>query len=444
MRRPRVYLHPVACPKAAVDMEKAAWGLARAGFDVVPEPAAEIGIVFGCGFIDDAKRESIEDILTLVGLKQGSRLGRLVVVGCLPQKYGDALVSSLPEVDAFVGIASLSTLPAVCKRLAGGEPVERVSLGEAAADEGGDDTVCRVRLGGPPWTRTLVISDGCDNACSFCAIPEMRGRLRSRDAKLLAEEMANLVSEGAREVVLAAQDTASYGMDRGDLDLAGLMGTLAGQFPDTWLRLAYANPDNLDEGVAGVIAAHRNICNYIDIPIQHASPRILEAMGRKGPGFKRKAIEELRRAIPDIALRTSVIVGFPGETEEDMADLGAFLEEVRFDMVGVFGFSPQPGTRAAELGGRVPARVREERIVDVVDLQAGISRARMEAMVGRDVEVIIEECGVSGDCLARSQYDMADVDRVIRVEDCEAQPGSMIMVRLGSVSAPFEWTAQGV
>ena len=438
----KVYLHPAACPKAGVDLEKIGWILEQTGFELAEEATgATLGIVFGCGFVDDAKRESVEDILELVELKQRSQLRHIVVIGCLPQKYAGSLATSIPEVDAFVGIGGLYMLPTICSRILDGKLPARIW--DEDLTEVGDlaDVPYRAGQGGMPWTRTVMVCDGCDNACSFCAIPHMRGRLRSRDAETIAEEVLELTRLGAKEIVLAGQDTASYGNDLGENGLAGLLDMLAGRFPYTWFRLAYLNPDNLDERVADIIAYHGNVCDYADIPIQHASPRILKAMGREGPALRKRNIERLRRAVPDIALRTSVIVGFPGESEDDMKRLLDFLTAIEFDMVGVFAFSPQDGTPAAEMPRRVPDEVAQGRLMDVVSLQNGISRRKMDAMLGRELTVLVDECD-GADRLGHSQYDMALLDRAVRIRECAAEPGDLVKVRLDTVSAPYEWTAR--
>jgi ribosomal protein S12 methylthiotransferase len=438
----KVYLHPVACPKAEVDLEKVGWIFEQAGFELVNEPGgAAFAIVFGCGFIDDAKKESIEDILGLVEMKQRSKLDHVLVVGCLPQKYGRSLALSLPEVDAFVGNPDLYTLPMICAQVLEGTLPAKVWTGDLAVLGELGGVPHRVRPGSRPWTRAVMISDGCDNACTYCAIPEMRGPLRSRDIASIIEETGQLVDQGAREIVLTGQDTASYGNDLGANGLASLLDTLALEFPDTWLRLAYANPDNLEDEVAHVIAARANVCDYIDIPIQHASARILKAMGRAGPEVKRRKIRNLREAVPDIVLRTSLIVGFPGETEDDMAALLDFLAEADFDLVGVFAFSSQPGTPAARLRAKVPEHIKEARVMDVVSLQKEISLRKMRKLVGRAVEVLVDERD-GPDCLGHSRYDMAELDRTVRITGCGAGPGDLVTARLESVSAPFEWTAR--
>jgi len=403
--KPGVYLHPAACPKAGVDLEKIGWILEEAGFGLVDEPAgATFGIVFGCGFIDDAKQESIEDILELVELKQRSQLRHIVFVGCLPQKHGKALALSLPEVDALVGVGGLYMLPMICKRILEGKLPGKVWDDDLTAIGDLGDIPYRVVPGARAWTRAVIICDGCDNACSYCAIPQMRGRLRSRDSDTIAEEVTGLARQGVKEIVLAGQDTASYGNDLGENGLVALLDVLAGQFPDTWLRLAYV-------------------------------------MGRVGPALKKRKIAHLRDTVPDVALRTSVIVGFPGETEEDMELLLEFLASVEFDLVGVFAFSPQADTPAAGLPGKVPDEVKQERIMDVVSLQNEISRRKMEAMLGRDVTVLVDESD-GPDCMGHSQYDMAGIDRTIRIAGCKTRAGELVTARLDAVAAPFEWTAR--
>ncbi len=434
------YLNPVGCPTANVDREKLGWLLEMDGFEIVGLPSdADVGIVFGCAFTDDAKRETIDDILNL-GALGDSRPEHLIVVGCMPEKYGEELSESLPEVDAFVGNSSLGVVPDLIKRLCSGESPGRIlrNAGSDLLDLRPD----RTRPATAPWTRTVLIGDGCDNACTYCSIPHMRGRLRSRSIASILEEIGLLVEQGAREIVLAGQDTAAFGRDRGKSELAVLLSSVARRYPGVWTRLSYSNPDNLDDDVAGVMAEHANICNYIDLPIQHASSRILKAMGRGDrPEVLEDKIRTLRQAVPDVALRTSLILGFPGETEKDMEALVGFLRDNEFDMVGIFAFSPQPGTPAAGLPDRVPEEIVQDRIMEIVSLQDEISQLKMEKLVGRELEVLVEDPLETGESSGRSQYDMAEVDRIIRLVDCKTTPGSFTTARIESVSAPYEWTA---
>ena len=443
MNRGTVYLHPVGCPKANVDREKLGRLMESRSFEIVNSPSgASIAIIFGCAFIDDAKRESIDDILELSSMET-DRPERIIVVGCMPEKYGEELRESLPEVESFVGNSFLRVLPDMLAAIRLDKDPGTVVTGGGHSGSLLASGPGRIRPANGFWTRAVLIGDGCDNGCTYCSIPHMRGRLRSRSIQGIQEEADLLVEQGARELVLAGQDTASFGLDRSNSpELAALLSRLARRYPGVWTRLSYVNPDNLDDDVAGAIAEYPNICNYVDLPIQHASPRILKAMGR---GDRAELLEDkirnLRRAVPDVALRTSLILGFPGETEEDMEALRAFLRNQEFDMVGVFAFSPQPGTPAADFPGTVPEEIVQDRILEIVSFQDEISQARMEKMVGRELEVLVEDPLESGESSARSQYDMAEVDRIIRLGDCRTPPGSFTTARIDSVSGPYEWTA---
>jgi ribosomal protein S12 methylthiotransferase len=287
-----------------------------------------------------------------------------------------------------------------------------------------------------------MISDGCDNACTYCSIPHMRGGLRSREASEIIEEIELVIDQGAKEIVLAGQDTASYGRDTGRGNLSELVGDVAERFPSQWVRLSYVNPDNMIRGLGSVIRDHDNVCNYIDMPVQHASPKILAAMGRQpDPAVVEAKVKALRQSVPDIALRTSVIVGFPGETETDIGRLLDFLHKVEFDLVGVFAFSAQDGTPAAELKSRVPEAIKEDRVIEVVSLQDEIGHRRMKRLVGCELDVLVEESVGDGCVTGRSQYDMAEIDRVIRVAGCQAKPGDFVRARIERIAAPYEWAA---
>jgi ribosomal protein S12 methylthiotransferase len=440
MERVRVYLHPVGCPKANVDLEKVSRGLKDKGFEIADLPTgALVAVLFGCAFIDDAKRESIDTILEIGELKREGDLKYLVVTGCLPEKYTESVTQSLPEVDAFIGNSYLDSLPALVSDLCRGELGKKQWVG--GPFEWGRSELRSVPRSSP-WTRTVMISDGCDNGCTYCSIPHMRGGLRSREVPEIISEIDLVVGQGAKEVVLAGQDTASYGKDTGQSDLPRLLAEVAARFPSQWIRLSYINPDNMDTGLGPVIACYSNVCNYVDLPIQHASPKILAAMGRRSdPDWVASRIDALREAVPDVALRTSVIVGFPGEKETDVDLLLDFLRRIEFDLAGVFAFSPQEGTPAAALKSRVPGDTAQDRLVEVTGVQEEIARKRMEAFIGRDLDVLIEEVADTGEATGRSQYDMAEIDRVIRISDCTARPGDMITAKIDGISAPYEWAA---
>jgi ribosomal protein S12 methylthiotransferase len=435
----KVFFAPVGCPKANIDLEKLGWLLKQQGAEFCTDPAdASVAVVFGCGFIDDAKRETIDTVLELADLKSRGCPRHLIMVGCLPQKYGAELVGELPEVDAFVGTSCLGLVPSVLAGLAAGR-LDRKLLIEASFEHWAGP--CRQYLSGSsPWTRTVMICDGCDNACTYCAIPQMRGPLRSRPIDEILEEIGLLVDQGTREIILAGQDTASYGLDTGGSCLADLLAAAAERNPQQWIRLSYVHPDNLETAVAEVLGRYGNICNYIDMPIQHASQRILARMGRKADiGALRATIDMLRGAVPDIAIRTSVIVGFPGEDEEDFNLLTDFLEEVHFDLVGVFPFSAQPGTAAARSRDEVAEDVKQARLIEVLSLQEQMARAKMQSLVGSTLQVLIEGIDEDGRMLGRSQYDMPEIDRVIRLPQCLTHPGDFTYARIDAVAHTYEW-----
>ena len=436
----KVFLAPVGCPKANIDLEKLAWLLVEHDYLICTDPSeASAAIVFGCGFIDDAKRETIDILLELADLKRRGTLDHLLMIGCLPQKYGPELCEDLPEVDAFVGNSSLGAVPSILAGLTGAGPARRLWTEPSFEPWAGPR---RYRTSSAsPWTRTVMICDGCDNGCTYCSIPHMRGPLRSRPADRILSEVALLVEEGAREIILAGQDTASYGRDKGEAGLGGLMAAVAERNPEQWIRLSYVHPDNLDLALADVFNQYGNVCNYLDMPIQHASARVLAGMGRRDdPAALRAKIDRLRAAVPDIALRTSVVVGFPGEQERDFDLLVEFLSEVRFDLVGVFAFSAQSGTPAAVMPGRVDEETKQARLIEIVTLQEQISAAKMRGLVGSTLRVLVEGVDETGRKLSRSQYDMPEIDRIIRLSDCTALPGRFTRARIEGVTTPCEWS----
>jgi ribosomal protein S12 methylthiotransferase len=470
MQYPKVYLNPVGCPKANVDLERVAWLLQHSGYEIVCERSeATIAVVPGCAFIDDAKLETIDSLLDLARLKREGALEYLIVFGCLPEKYGEETSREMPEVDALVGNSRLAMLPAVIGQLRQGSLHSRVLVGGDFAQWGRDSG--RRAPSAAPWTRTLMISDGCDNACTYCSIPHMRGPLRSRSPSEIVGEAQMLVEQGAKEIILAGQDIAAFGMDRGRRELAELTAQLAREVPAEWIRLSYVNPDNLQPELGEVMSDHRNVCKYLDIPIQHASRSVLEHMGRRpDPEALKSLIRGLRDVVPDIALRTSVIVGFPGETESDFEELLTLMIEVQFDLVGVFTFSPQPGTPGAGFDNQVPEEVAEARLIEAVALQEGISRDKMRHLVGQTLKVLVEDnplihcndgrlwCSVaSPDATAlstnsadrgngrlargRTQYDMPEIDRVVHLTGCSARPGDFVEARIDDVTGPYEWSA---
>ena len=429
-RDARVYLLTSPCPKASVDIEKISYLIRRRGFEIAERPEdATVIVTWGCGFVDDAKRESIDDILSAVEIKKGGSAKAVIVAGCLSEKYGDELSESIPEVDTFVGASSLALLPEIIEYVLAGEEVRKVWLSRPFAEF--DPGLERDFAGEMKWTRALLLCHGCDNRCTYCTIPQMRGNLKSREPDKVVAEAEQLVKEGAQEIVLAGQDIASYGRDLGAPGLTDIVARLARESGAHWIRLCYAHPDNLDPGIADVMVEHANICRYIDLPIQHAAPEILKSMGRGAdPDAILEKIAYMRERVPDLAIRTSVIVGFPGEREIDFEFLLEFLKEARFDLIGAFEFSPQPQTIAERLPGDVPDFIRQERLIEVVRLQEEISEARIDELVGRELEILVEERTETGGIVGRSQYDAPDVDRRVHVAGSSAEPGEFVMAQV--------------
>ena len=403
--------------------------LARRGHEIVLDPAAaDVLVVNTCSFITPAKEESIEAILDMARVKAGGTGQRLVVAGCLAQRYADQLRTALPEVDVFIGTGDLLRIAdAVEAPLAEGPVVYRGAHHVLPAQE----LATRVRTGAW-WTAYLKVSEGCDHRCSFCIIPRIRGRHESRPLTDLIEEAARLAGEGVVELNLIAQDLTAYGRDRRDgSSLAVLLRALAARVPQArWLRLLYAYPASVTEELLEVMATEPAVCHYLDMPLQHISDRMLRAMRRERNGTViRRLIERIRAAVPGIALRSSFIVGFPGEREEDVAELCGFLEEAELDHVGVFRYSREEGTRAAGLADQVPERLKTERRARVMEVQACVAARRAAAWVGRLTEVLVEGVDERGGLVGRTASQAPEIDGTVRLRG-PATPGDLVEVRL--------------
>ncbi len=423
----KVYLQSLGCPKNLVDSEIMTGLLARAGMEMVLDPAAaDVCVVNTCGFIGPAKRESIDAILELATYKRCDPHKRLVVTGCLAQRYGQSLAELLPEVDAFLGTGDFDRLPAV---VAGRETSDPARYGRPAHLLP-DERLPRTRFG-PFFSAYLKVSEGCDHRCSFCAIPAIRGRHQSRPlASVLAEAQA-LAAEGVVELNLVAQDLTAYGRDlRDGTSLALLLRELAQIDGLQWIRLLYAHPAHLTREILEQIAAGGKICPYLDLPLQHVSDRVLRAMRRERSGEAvRRLVREIRTALPHVALRTAFLVGFPGETEEDFRELCDFVREGHFDHVGVFAYSPEEGTAAEKLPGRVPAAVARKRRRALLEIQAAVARARNESRVGSTAPVL--DCGTDerGRWYGRLPTQAPEVDGVVYLSPA-AQPGTIRLARI--------------
>jgi ribosomal protein S12 methylthiotransferase len=406
----------LGCARNLVDSEVMAGVLQKNDYMIVQEPSgADIVLVNTCGFIGPAKEESIETILEISRLKEEGKIKKLVVAGCLSQRYPNELARELPEVDLFIGTGEVPRIAEILHEHAANSS-RRQYIGVPSYLY--DHSTPRVRAT-PSYTSFLKVSEGCDHKCAFCIIPQLRGPHRSRSIESVVNEAASLGQNGVKEINLIAQDLTAYGRDRKDgTTLHGLLRELAGVDGVQWIRLLYAYPNYLEESLLEVIRDSDKICKYIDIPFQHVSKSLLQRMRRGKSGSEvRQAVEKLRSAIPGLTLRTSLIVGFPGETEADFEELLDFVQETQFERLGVFKYSEEEGTAAARMQERVPEEEKERRWQEVMDLQLSISRKKNEALIGTIQRVMIDAfdhdfAKVSG----RTQGHAPEVDGAVYVE----------------------------
>ena len=385
---PSVGVVSLGCPKNLVDTEVMLGHLKQDGFALSDPEKARVVIVNTCGFIDAAKEESVNAILREVGRKEAGEVDRVVVAGCMVQKYGRELADEIPEVDHFLGLDELEKAPAAALGL----PSLPRFTEKPLATRLYDDRAPRVLTGRKGYAY-LKVAEGCNNPCTFCTIPQMRGLQRSRTVASLVAEAQSLEAQGVRELVLISQDTTRYGEDLGlgRTGLVSLVGALLAETSFPWIRFLYAYPKTLDPGLFTLMAREPRFVPYVDMPLQHVSRRILAAMMRGGDAASfRKQFEEVRAIVPDIALRTTFIVGFPGETTGDFLEVREFLEAVRFDNAGVFTYSPEPGSGAEPLGDPVPQEVKEERLAALMQLQQEISLSKNRAKRGKTFEALLE------------------------------------------------------
>lgn len=383
----RIYIHTLGCPKNLVDSELMAGALEKGGFRLVQdERAADIIILNTCSFILPAREESIAEALRLAEYKKKGSCKYLVMTGCLPQRHGNELARGLPEFDLFLGTAKIDE---IVRTLSNIEAGDRVIVGKPNFLM--NSSMPRKILT-PPHIAYLKITEGCSNRCSYCAIPQIRGELRSRGVDDILREAGSLVGGGARELIVIGQDTTSFGRDsKKSPGLDVLLRELAGLEGTFRVRLMYTYPARITRELLEVIASEEKVCEYIDMPVQHINDAILKSMNRRGSGKRvREVIRSARAIIPGVSLRTSLIVGFPGETKRKFIELLEFVRESRFEHLGVFSYSQEEGTKAALLKGRVSSRVAEDRKALIMDEQAGISREKNRGLVGTVQEVLID------------------------------------------------------
>ncbi len=419
----------LGCSKNLVDTEVMLHHLVEAGYEITPEESeADIVIINTCGFIESAKQESIDNILDIAWLKKHKSLKGIIATGCLVERYREQVMAELPEVDAMVGVGSLDKI------------VDAVRAVERGGKYQAFDDKEQSRLGGervlttPPHTAYLKIAEGCDNRCTYCAIPLIRGGFRSRPIEDIVEEARELESLGVRELCLIAQDTTRYGLDLyGEYKLASLVRALCEGTSIPWIRLLYCYPDKITDELIGELRDNPRLLPYMDIPIQHISDEILSRMNRHGDSKTIKdAITRLRRAVPDITLRTTVIVGFPGESEEQFSELCEFIKETKFDRFGAFAFSPEEDTPAAEMEDRIDEQVKQDRYDIIMATQLLISEEKNKALVGKTLTVLCEGYDVVAETYyGRSPADAPDVDGKIYFSSSKKQEaGELLQVKI--------------
>jgi len=428
----RVGLINLGCPKNQVDAEVMLGQLSAAGYRIAETPEeAELLIVNTCGFIQEAKEESLQHILQAAELKRAGRCRALVVSGCLPQRYREELPRLLPEVDAFVGTGEFPRIAEIVRRT-----LERPSAGQCWIT--GHTALMtaalpRLRLT-PPHLAYVKIAEGCDHRCAFCAIPAIRGPLQSRSRRDILAEVRRLAADGVREVVLISQDPTSYGRDRGDRHgLIRLLEGLGGVPGLLWIRLHYLYPTRVTRELLRLMATEPRLCRYLDIPLQHSDRAILRAMGRGGDaGSLRRLVERAREAVPGLIVRTSFITGFPGESPAQFAGLLRFVREMRFERVGAFCYSDEEGTAAARLAPQVPRRVAESRRARLMAAQAVIAEEQQRALVGSIQEVLVDgpAPGYPGLQVGRTAGQAPEVDGQVFLTGGPQPAGRLVRVRI--------------
>ncbi len=423
----KVFFETLGCPKNFNDTQAAKGVLTDAGFEISQTAEdSDVIVVNTCGFINDAKKESIERIFDMMPYRDEGK--KLVVSGCLSERYADDLYDEMPEVDCFIGVNEYERLPKLLSDLVSdsGERIKEVS--------GCCDKILSTPkriLGENPYTATLKIAEGCDNCCAYCIIPKIRGGFRSKPEEAVIAEAKELAAAGCKELILIAQDVTNYGRDLyGEPRLAELVRKVCRVDGIQWIRLMYCYEDRITDELIEVMASEPKVCHYIDIPIQHASDSVLKAMRRRSTEESiRGTIERLKAAIPDIHIRTTLIVGFPGETEEDFDKLLDFVEETRFARLGVFAYSQEENTEAGEMENQIDEEIKQERLDAIMRRQLDISLEYNKEKVGKELDVLVEEKDEDESYIGRTQYDAPEIDNsVIFTSERELRPGDIVRV----------------
>ena len=424
----KLHLTSLGCSKNLVDSEMMLGRLRAAGWAIVPEPEpADVIVVNTCSFIEDAVDESIDTILALAKYKRTGACRRLIVAGCLPERFREEIAAALPEVDVFLGTGAF----------------ERIA--EAAADAPGlpacllpDPGLVKHPAKSAPRIQTfshmayLKVAEGCNRRCTYCVIPKLRGRQKSRTVEDIVSEARSMIDAGVKELILVAQDTTSYGKDLSPpVDFSRLLGKISALSDTVWLRFLYGHPESIDEKVIAAVASRRNICSYFDVPIQHVSDRILKQMGRNySCDDVLRLFDSIRSLVPEVSLRTTVLVGFPGETDADFELLLSVIEDIRFDHLGVFMYSDFKDLPSHHLSGRVPGQVAQARLDRVMARQQEISLENNRRHINREFEVLVEEANEDTLFTGRTFFQAPEVDGVTYVRAENLKTGHFTQVKI--------------
>ena len=420
----------LGCAKNRVDAELMMYRLHEAGFQLIQDAAmADAAIINTCGFIESAKQESIDEILELAQLKKEGRIKAIIVTGCLAERYGSEVMKELSEVDAVIGIGKNADIAEVVAKALNGDKVEAFPDKMELPMEGG-----RVQSTERHWAY-LKVADGCNNCCTYCAIPLIRGGYRSRRMESIVEQAERLVRNGVKDINVIAQDTTRYGLDLyGELKLAELLKKLCKIEGLQWIRVLYCYPDFITDELLDTINSEEKIVNYIDLPLQHCSGRILRAMNRRGDKDSLLAlIKKIREKIPGVILRTTLIAGFPGETEEDFEQLSAFVSEAKIERLGCFAYSQEEDTPAALLPDQIDADTKDRRAEIIAEQEALIMNDFCESVIGSEIEVLVDGFDRYAESwFGRSRFDAPEVDPCVffTVGEDKPRPGDMVRVRI--------------
>src|SRR3989440_1603006 len=426
----------LGCPKNLVDSEVMMGQLKQEGYQITADAEdADTVVVNTCGFIDSAKKESIEAILEAARLKTNGKATRLIVAGCLVERYRDELKAEMPEVDAFIGTSQINDILSICDPNTNTRALPVIPLGNQSATYLYDESTPRI-LATPSHYAFIKIAEGCDRPCAFCFIPQMRGHFRSRRFGSIVAEAHQLAEEGVKELILVAQDSSRYGEDLGKQDaLAHLLRELAHTDGIEWVRVMYTYPTHISDGFLDAIAQEPKAVKYLDMPLQHASQNILKLMKRGGNRASlERLIARVRGRVPGIAVRTTFITGFPGETDQDFAELLTFVRNVEFDRVGVFTYSDEEGTPAYDLPNKVEPKIAKQRRDQLMKAQAKIAKKKHHAMIGQTVRILFEGESSESDLLwqGRIETQAPDIDGCVLINDAPdgviPQPGEIVNV----------------